>query len=152
MLFSRPLLIATLLVVAAVLLAACGGDDDSGAGTPPGGIDVPSETPEPSVASLPDTFPAEFPVYSGMTVIRGGDLGGRFIVEWRAMDSTADVVDFYLGALAAAPWSIQIESTEGAVTQIEFVGEEPVRFVGELAVAPIPDTGETRVVLSLLEY
>lgn len=141
-----------LLVAVVVLLAACGDDDDSSAGTSPGGIDIPSDTTEPSVASLPDTFPAEFPVYSGATLIRAGDLGDRFIAEWRATGSASDVADFFLRALATAPWSIQIESEEGDVTRIEFVGEEDTRFVGNLAVAPIPDTGDTRIVLSLLEF
>lgn len=153
MLFFRPLLTGTLLVLAAAaLLAACGRDDDSSAERSPVDIDVPSEAAGASPILLPDTFPAELPVYSEATLIRGDDFGGRFIAEWRTDDSTSDVADFYQGALATAPWSIQIESEEGGVTLIEFGGGGQVRFVGSIAVAPIPDTGLTRVMLSLLEY
>lgn len=143
---------ALLVLVVALLLAACGDDDDSNADPSPGGINVPSETTEPSPAVLPDTFPSEFPVYSEATLIRAGDFGDRFIAEWQAIDSTADVTDFYQSALATAPWSVQTESEENGVTRIEFVGGGQVRFVGDIAVAPIPSTGRTRVVLNLLAY
>ena len=138
------------VLAAAVLLAACGDDDDSTAGTSPEGVDV---STEPSPGELPDTFPGAFPVYSGATLTRAGDFGGRFIAEWRAIAATADVADFYLGALAASPWSIQIESEEGGVTLIEFVGdEETARFVGDVAIAPIQGTEQTRVLLNLVAY
>ena len=128
-----------ILVVAAVLLAACGDDG------------APSSATETTAASLPDTFPVEFPIYDGATLIRAGDLDGRYIAEWRVIDATSDVADYYLVALATDPWSVQIESAEGEVMQIEFVGDEQAPFVGSLAVAPIPDTTDTRVVLSLVE-
>ena len=152
-LFFRPLPIGMLLVLAAaVLLTACGDDDDADAGGSPGDVAVPSERTDPSPAVLPDTFPVEFPVYGEATLTRADDFGGRFIVEWRVDDSTSDVADFYRVALATLPWSIQIESEEGSVMQIEFVGVGQVRFVGDMALAPIPDTDQTRVLLSLLEY
>ncbi len=141
-----------LVLAAAVLLAACGDDDDAEGGGSPADIAVPSETTDPSPVVLPDTFPVEFPVYSGATLTRADDFGGRFIAEWRADDSTSDVADFYHAALATLPWSIQIESEEGSLMRIEFVGGGQVRFVGDMALAPIADTGQTRVLLNLLEY
>ena len=115
----RPLLICTLLVtVVAVLLTACG-DDDANAGGSPGDIDLPSASRESGPAVLPAAFPAEFPVYIKATLTRADDFGGRFVVEWRADDSTSDVAEFYEASLAVVPWSIQIMSEEGSVIRIE---------------------------------
>lgn len=90
---KTALTLATLLAVAGVGLACDGSDSgtgNSGSGSQPLKLDLPTG----------------FPLYSGMEVTRGFQLGENYIFEAAVSGAFADILDFYEQELPAAGWEV----------------------------------------------
>src|SRR5689334_15276542 len=93
------------ILIPALLLAsftfACGGGSSKTVKIPGGG-EISSSS------KLPDSFPGDFPIYSGAKVQGSvsGSQGGvsGTTVSWQTGDSVSKVTDFYTGKFKDGPW------------------------------------------------
>lgn len=128
---QRVVLALAVMLPLAVLLA-CGGGGRSGSTASAVIIE----------GGLPPGFPADFPLYPGLKVVRSVPLGQRYIIESSSEDPPSAVAAFYLDALVSGRWerlvggeSLQPDGAAFRFTAPGFVQDGRVVVVEDAAVS-----------------
>ena len=102
------------LLLPLLLLAACNGGDGGETATP----------------QLPESFPADFPIYESATITAAGQInpgqGDIYAIAMETTDAADTVRSFYKDRLAVAPWEISnvLEIPEENTVIVEFARQE----------------------------
>jgi len=101
-----------------------------------GGKKVTVETNEGKLTvgegQIPENFPSDVPIYSGVEVITSSESGGNFTLTLKSSDSVSKVSDFYKTNLANKGWTLG----------------NPVDFSGSTAITATKNGRELNVVIT----
>ena len=164
---SHRVLFAALTVLATFAIAACGSSSAASTNTNTGNNGAgKTNTSSPSLGNnngngaqldpavtLPSSFPADFPVYSGARpteqVVLSSNGGTTWEVTWQTLDGVDKVQSFYTDALKSGDWTITFEGQTSGQYSATFTRKSNSKFTGLMSVDTTTKPGVTTVTVVL---